>query len=155
MKGNTRFCSACGLLLTEVSQLIANGGVRGQELGYVPPKTISIRKQGVKQGAKMFIAGLVLVPLFGILSEIFSVPPVLAGLTALITFWGGILRIVYALIFEGQESELLEKKLLRFFRKKDPVEALPPAFSEPSQFFDGRQGMWRETSDLRNQHPHR
>lgn len=158
-KGNSRFCSSCGFLLTEVNQLIVNGGVRYAEMAAVQPKTPSLRKQGVKQGVKMFLAGLVLVPLFGILAEAFSVPPVLAAITAFITFWGGLLRIVYALIFEGQETELLEQKLQRLYRKifkkKGNTEALPAAYSEPTDFYNQRHGMWKETSDLGGQNPYR
>lgn len=153
----TRFCSRCGFLLTGVSEVIANGGVATQNYyTYANGKSeVSIRKKGLKRGGKMLFAGMILVPLLGILTEIFRLDGAIVGLTAIITFWGGILRMFYALIFEGNETEMVEQKLLRFyrkvFRKENTLGQLPSPQSIPvSDFSDGRQGMWRETADLRH-----
>lgn len=153
----SRFCSQCGFLLTGVSEVIANGGVSPQSFHNfsLQKNEVSIRKQGLKRGGKMLFAGLILVPLLGILTEVFRLDGALVGLAAIIAFWGGILRMFYALIFEGNETELLEQKLSRFYRKvfkkEKTYEKLPPQQSIPaSDYSSGRHGMWRETADLRN-----
>src|SRR5688572_3801738 len=102
------FCSRCGFLLTGVNQVISNGGNLPQPFYGQPTLTnnfVSVRKKGLKQAGKMILAGMILVPIFGILSEIFGVFGLFAGLTAIVAFWGGILRMIYALILEGNETE--------------------------------------------------
>ncbi len=100
----------------------------------------------------MILAGLILVPVFGILSEMFGVFGVFAGLTALVAFWGGFLRMIYALVFEGNETEMLEEKIVKFYRrnfkKQKTPEQLPPANIGFTDFSNGQQGMWRETADI-------
>lgn len=155
----SRFCSRCGFLLSGVNQVIANGGVLPQGFyqqtnSDLSPNYVSVRKKGLKQGGKMILAGLILVPLIGFLTEFLRLDGVVVGLAALITFWGGILRMAYALIFEGNETETLEQKSLKFYRrvfkKEKNQEQLPPAQSIPvSDYSNARQGMWRETADLR------
>jgi hypothetical protein len=114
----------------------------------------SIRKIGMKRGGKMILAGLILVPLVGILSEIFFVNPFFIGLTALICFWGGFLRIAYAAIFEGNESETLEKKLkvvyAKYLGRNHKTRALPPESVNFANVSYGKHGTWREASDSSN-----
>jgi hypothetical protein len=153
----SRFCSRCGFLLTGITQIISNGGILPQTFynqTEIQNNVVTIRKKGLKQGGKMILTGLILVPMLGILSEIIGFNTFFIGLTAIITFWGGFLRMIYALIFEGNETETLEQKAVRFYRKvfkkQKNYEALPPEQSIPvSDFSNNRQGMWRETSDLR------
>ncbi len=150
---NPRYCSGCGMNLFAVSQFISNGGGATQIHLQANPKAFdSVRKKGLKQGGKMILAGLILVPTLGILTNIFGTSPFIVGLTALFTFWGGFLRMVYALIFEGNETETLEIKLAGFynkaFRRQKLQEALPhetTSYSNESQY---SRGTWRETSDL-------
>ncbi|HMF55296.1 MAG TPA: zinc ribbon domain-containing protein [Pyrinomonadaceae bacterium] len=101
-----RFCSRCGFQLQGVTQLLATGG----QPALVPMeggvRRRSPRYEGVKQGVSLFLIGMVLVPLVAVFStlvlrhpELF-VPPV-----AIICFVGGLMRIIYALIFqEGAKS---------------------------------------------------
>lgn len=155
----SRFCSRCGFLLTGVSQIVANGGALPQ--GFYQPvnynsNQVSIRKKGLKQGGKIFLAGLIIVPLLAILSEALKFDEAFVALFALITFWGGILRMIYALVLEGGETEMLEQKIMRFYRKtfkkEKNQEQLPPPQSIPvSDYSNGRNGMWRETADLGQQ----
>jgi hypothetical protein len=148
----SNFCSGCGLLLSEN----ANREFSSLHLPQHPRSESfeSIRKIGMKRGGKMILAGLILVPLVGILSEIFFVNPFFVGLTALICFWGGFLRIVYAAIFEGNESETLEKKLkvvyAKYLTRKHTTRALPPESINFSNVSYGKQGTWRDSSDSSN-----
>ncbi len=152
----SRFCSRCGLLLSGIIQVITNNGILPQTFYHQPEiqtNVLTVRKKGLKQSGLMILTGLILVPTLGVLSEIIGFNTFFIGLTAIITFWGGILRMIYALIFEGNETETLEQKTVKFYRKvfkkQTNYEALPPQQSIPvSDFSDNRQGMWRETSDL-------
>ena len=142
------YCSGCGIMFGVVRQTDRSNS---EYSGSFDLKTNTIRKRGLKVGGKMILSGLILVPLFGILSEFFGTAPVLAGLTALVAFWGGILRIVYALVFEGNEIETLEQKAVNFYakyiRRQKLPDALPPQNVSFSNVSFGRQGMWRDTAE--------
>ena len=66
---------------------------------------VSKKRKGVMQGVIVFLAGILLVPVFGVMagfsdgriSEVFGF---FAALTAVICFIGGLLRILFAAIFE-------------------------------------------------------
>ncbi|MEZ5425450.1 MAG: hypothetical protein R2747_04215 [Pyrinomonadaceae bacterium] len=116
----------------------------------------SVRVKGLKRGGKMILAGLILVPLLGILTEFFRLPQVFVGLAALMTFWGGILRMIYALIFEGGEKETLEEKFARMRGKiknrENESQFLPPQQSNPvSGYAPPNVGSWRETGEFTRQ----
>jgi len=83
--------------------LLANSGM----LPHVEPgeKKISKKRKGVMQGVIIFLAGVLLVPLFGVMSEfsdgrISEVFQFFAAMTAIVCFIGGILRTLFAAIFE-------------------------------------------------------
>lgn len=144
----SNFCSGCGRMISGAHSSAQDQPNDPNLIIKAQTGVVSIRKQGLKRGGKMILAGLILVPVFGVLSEVFSVAPVLAGLTALICFWGGFLRMVYAAIFEGNESETLEQKALRFYlrhikRKKTP-QSLPAKSVNFAEVTYGKPGMWRD-----------
>ena len=85
-----------------------------------------------------------IVPILGILTEMIRIEKVIVGAIALIAFLGGILRMVYALIFETSEPETLEQKALKYYRKvfkkQQNLDALPPQQSIPvSDYSNNRQ----------------
>lgn len=98
-----RFCSRCGFPLDGVIQLLSTGGVLPV---YQPDEgvaQISPRRRGVKQGGILFLTGVLLVPILGVLASF--VPEsnfleLLVILAALICFLGGPLRMLYAALFE-------------------------------------------------------
>ncbi|MDX6612710.1 MAG: hypothetical protein QOD75_1896 [Blastocatellia bacterium] len=98
-----RFCSRCGFPLEGVMHLLASGGLLPTH--QQGPPTISPRKKGVRQGGMMLILGALIVPLFGVLAsysqgrlgDLFGM---LTAMTALILFAGGVLRMMYAGLFE-------------------------------------------------------
>lgn len=88
---NTRFCSRCGLSVSEVSEWLHRGGslaVREQ----APLKILSPRRKGMRLGAKMMFWGGIAFPLFLALSIAVDEPfplfipfiVVLAGLSILL-----------------------------------------------------------------------
>jgi hypothetical protein len=98
-----RFCSRCGFPLEGVMQLLANGGL----LPTYPqgPRPMSPRKKGVRQGGMLLLLGALIVPLLGIITS-FSTGrfgtmfELLTAMSAVILFAGGLLRMLFAGLFE-------------------------------------------------------
>ena len=97
-----RFCSRCGFPLAGVIELLASGGVPGSQ-AEPQVQEMSPRRKGVKQGVVMMIIGAVLVPILAILNSAYHGPNIfdlLVPLAAVICFAGGLMRILYATLFE-------------------------------------------------------
>lgn len=146
-----KFCSRCGLLMSGMQEIIANGGV----LQAYQPKTPTAKRRGVKQGGKMILLGAFVVPLLGVLSLLFRFPEEIIGLAAVIFFIGGFIRLLYAAIFEASDPEekILEENVVETAQKilgKKPNSAeLPPAQSIPvNNYVPPKQSNWRDTNDL-------
>jgi hypothetical protein len=96
-----RFCSRCGFQLAGVTGLLATRGAL--PVGAVPASAApeTPRRKGVRQGAKLLLFGIFLAPILGILSEVSrgGLPEELPVIGAVI-FLGGLLRIIYAALFE-------------------------------------------------------
>lgn len=96
-----RFCSRCGFPLHVVSDLLAHNGVltgletKSEEVRLTP------RQKGVRQGVTLMFAGLVVSFIITVLSIfVFGKPEVFITIANAIFFLGGMLRILYAYIFE-------------------------------------------------------
>ena len=64
---------------------------------------MSARRKGVRQGAALFLAGAVLVPVLGVISSFTHGPnllDILVPLAAIIFFLGGLMRMLFAALFE-------------------------------------------------------
>jgi hypothetical protein len=144
------FCSRCGYLLTGTSELFQFGGIMPKK-----PDKNSPRSRGVKQGAFIFLLGLILFPILGMLSVfLFRMPPWPAGIVLFLTAGGGLLRIAYALMFEqsyptalpaASESPIAS---LEISAQRSPS-ALPPQQTFPAdQYAIPRTGRWLDTNDL-------
>jgi hypothetical protein len=97
-----RFCSRCGFPLEGAMHLLAHGGMLPQYLPLEGEQKISPRKKGVKQGALIFLLGVVLVPTFGVLygwTDI-NLFGFFTALAAVLCFIGGPLRMLFAALFE-------------------------------------------------------
>jgi hypothetical protein len=97
----TRFFSMCGFLLEGVAVVLAAGGQ--VPMRYVQPGStkLSPRSKGIRQGAMMMLSTLLLVPLVAIITVNFLEPlEFLIGVTAIVCFVGGLLRMLYALLME-------------------------------------------------------
>lgn len=145
-----RFCSRCGFVMNGIGQIVAQGGVP-QEL--VEPGTESPRKRGVKQGGLLMLSSLILVPLLAIVSAALDISPVFVAVTAVVTFWGGLLRILYALIFESGKPAVNNVGFVDSFKHtlsgRPAVTSLPPVSQEPAEAaFRPAPGNWRDTNDL-------
>ena len=154
ISNETRFCSRCGFLMTGIAEIVMQGGVP-QQLESNAEKPITPRRRGLKQGGSFFLLGIFIVPLLGILSLLFNFKGEIIGLAAVIFFLGGVLRMIYALIFESSNpaEKTLEQNVYqtaqKLLNKKPQANALPPTQSVPaSSYIPPMQGNWRDTNDL-------
>jgi hypothetical protein len=64
---------------------------------------MSARRKGVRQGAALFLAGAVMVPVLGVINSFTHGPTlldILVPLAAIIFFLGGLMRMLFAALFE-------------------------------------------------------
>src|SRR5262249_42734237 len=96
----TSFCSRCGFLLTGAAELLHTGGV----LPNAAPvsKEPSSRSKGIKQGLFIFLLTFVVVPLVGMLSMALQLRPWPVGIALFLFGGGGLLRMLYAVMFESK-----------------------------------------------------
>jgi hypothetical protein len=101
-----RFCPSCGLPLAVVSEVLAH---RGQLPFVAPPpgapapglRQLSPRQKGIRQGAMFMLSTMLFVPLVAFISVfITGAPQFFVPAAAVIFFVGGLLRIIYAAMFE-------------------------------------------------------
>lgn len=146
---NTRFCSRCGFLLTGVSEIVASGGVMpGSMQKRSGP---SPRKRGLKQGLFIFLLSFLIVPLISIITVAVNGEPFAVAMAAILLIMGGLLRIVYALMFESNEAgdPTLEEKLMAKSLKKTPgPAALPAQQTPPASDYVSPGSGWRDTNEL-------
>lgn len=149
----TRFCSRCGFLLTGIAKVIENEGQIPQSGTFFAAG--SPRRKGVMQGVFFFLLTFLVVPLVAILTVAVNAEPALAGAAAVLFFMGGLLRVVYALMFESgvPGGKTLEEKVLgntALFADKQKAGELPPAQSIPVSTYAPPPGAgnWRDTNDL-------
>lgn len=119
-----RFCSRCGFPLGGVAQLLVQGGVLNSSGEELPDKWSSPRRKGVKQGVVMMLIGAVLVPVLAILNSFMYGPSILdllVPISAIVCFAGGLMRILYAVLFEDSTPTV----------KRDAPLYVPPATPSP------------------------
>ena len=153
-----RFCSRCGFPLGGVMQLLASGGVLRTEGGEeLREEALSPRRRGVRQGVVMMLLGTVIVPVLGILNSYqddTAMLEVLVAVSAVIFFAGGLMRILYALLFESSTPGLKRADSTIEASPVTPaqlsgrprVSALPPPQSIPVSDFAPRRMNTAELS---------
>lgn len=156
VSNETRFCSRCGFLMTGVSELIVSDGLIPEKYVQYKGGSMSPKKRGIKHGALLFLSGVLIVPLLGIIVVgIMNFEGYIVGIAALLTFLGGVLRMLYALLFESGNpgDETLEDTIIetkqKLFNKKTSRPALPPQQTIPvAHYVPPAAGNWRDTNDL-------
>lgn len=151
-----KFCSRCGFLLTGVLDLISNNGLPTQTLASPENKGISPRKKGLRQGGQLLLSGLIIVPILLIIIDMLRIynSPIVA-IIAILTFWGGILRMLYARIFESNEpternSEAgISNFIQNILNKGQAVKCLTPEQSTVDDLYvPSTTNNWRDSRDL-------
>lgn len=147
----TRFCSRCGFLLSDVAEVVANNGVSPYKTPSGLVKKDSPRKRGIKQGGMIMLVGsLLVVPIISILYPFLQFPNVFIPIAAVISLMGGLLRIIYAYMFEEKEKVIFEQNIpnTNVIRGKTSQNALPPEQSIPITDYEPPPGSWHTTNDL-------
>ena len=156
LNSDTRFCSRCGFLMEGMMEVIVNGGLPPVLFNKSDQSAISPRKKGVMQGGMLMLSGVIIVPLLGILSTLLNFNETLIGLAAIVTFLGGFVRILFALIFQSSipvvsenEDGLIDAVKQNLIDKARGKKALSPEQSvSASEYISPEQGKWRDTNDL-------
>ena len=110
ISNEARFCPSCGFPLEVVGEVLANGG----RLHWRPPpqqqpgpQEITPRQRGIRQGAMVMLTVLLVVPLLAIFGvAMLNLPGEIVALAAVGLPMGGLLRIMYALLFESNAPAL-------------------------------------------------
>jgi len=146
----TIYCSRCGFHLVAVGRLLHTGGIKITSKNF---KSQSPRKRGLKQGLFLFLLTFLFAPLMGMISLALNIEPIGVGIAVVVCFIGGLLRMVYALMFESTDpgGPTLEEKTLGGAAAFKPANqhVLPPQHSVPVSGFAGPlAGAWRDTNEL-------
>ena len=97
-----RFCSRCGFPLGVIAEVLAQGGVMATRGAESRERKISPRQKGVRQGTMLMLSTMLVVPFIVFVILLFHIHALipLIPLSAVVCAVGGLLRIVYALMFE-------------------------------------------------------
>jgi hypothetical protein len=148
----TRFCSRCGFLLTGIAEVVANSGVVPTKKTGLLGSSGSKKRRGVMQGAFMFLLTFLVVPLLALISIALDLEPFLPAIGVFLLGVGGVLRIIYALMFEAGATDLNTFQQAAFPVNQENRGALPPSQSIPaSAYTSPTAGSWRDTNDLQYQ----
>lgn len=150
----TRFCSRCGFLLTGIAEVVANDGIiAAQKQSFFAAG--SPRRRGVMQGAFIFMLSFLIVPIMAMITVALNIEPFAVAGSAILLTMGGLLRIVYALMFESGApgGKTLEQNVVAATQhaisgKREAAE-LPAGQSIPASVYaPPGAGHWRDTNDL-------
>lgn len=146
----TRFCSRCGFLLTGIAEVVANNGLVPARKTGIMGVSGSKKRRGVMQGGFIFLLTFLVVPIFALISLAFDLEPFLPVIGLLLFGVGGILRMVFALMFESGDGEAAMHHQSNLSAANDYRGALPPSHSvTASSYASPAAGSWRDTNDLR------
>lgn len=150
ISAETKFCSRCGLPLIVVAEVLFHGGYLPQlaQLGN-KKKTILNRRNGLGFSLIWFLFFLLIgAPFWGIMNV-----EELAGVSAIIGIFGGLIFLVSSLIFLQKTPAPINQNLYapqpRDLAGQASYGALPPQQSVPASAYAAPQaGNWRDTNDL-------
>jgi hypothetical protein len=142
LSGEVRFCSACGLPLNVVADVLAGGG----QLRWRPPepggrKKLSPRQKGIRQGAMLMLSVTVVMPVLIFLGvSMLNLPGELIPLVGALCVMGGLLRMLYAVLFEEGDQPVYAPNVMQhyvppaapnYFAAPPREAALPAAQNRP------------------------
>lgn len=145
----TKFCSKCGFILTNVRRIVEKNGEADGE--------ISRFGKGIRSGVKLLLLALILLPVFQILGGFFVPDDVLVesspssswfdllGNAVLVALTlTGTARIFYAVVFEHPvKSSVSATESVKQITEREK-NALPPSSGIPVSDF----GKWRTSGEL-------
>ncbi len=138
-----------------MKEFIRVGGIESYTGASTDPNAVSPRRRGLKQGGIMFLSAIFVVPLLGILSNLFMFDETIIGLVAFIGFVGGILRMIYAAIFQSgtptavEDAGFVTSLKQNFLDGKGSKASLPAGHEVPANAeFVPQARSWKETAEL-------
>ena len=154
-----QFCQQCGLALEGVRRALEGGEVESEAVVVKgKARALSPRQRGYRQGFKLVLLALLVLPFYpvveGLLSSLIpsventmldELPLWLFSTMLFVVFMGGLLRMLYARMFEGveapAETEGDEGARPRMFGAgvRGGRRALPPTQSIPVEDFTARR----------------
>jgi hypothetical protein len=142
---DTRYCSRCGFLLTEIARIVENNGFPQ----HTPVRTKSGWRgnKGFKRGLLIFLLTFIIVPVTSLLSIALHIKPFLPMLAIILFGLGGLLRMAWGLLFES-EKETHEDPLQVGFAENRRRGVLPDMRSTPARDYVSPAGAWLDTNDL-------
>lgn len=149
LSGETKFCSRCGFPLGLVSEVLAHGGFLPQLAELHKKRKLLTRKNGLGFSAIWCLFFLlIMTPFWGIVNV-----DELAGISAIIGIFGGLIWMISSLIFLTKGVPALDRALVNQqpaqMQKGFPAQALPEAQSIPASVYTAPSaGGWRDTNDL-------
>ena len=150
-----KFCSRCGFLLTGLRELLKNHGETSKKTFIQRLTGDSPRKKGLKKGLFIFLLTFLVVPIVSIFTVMLRAEPFAVAIFAILFSVGGILRMLYALLFESNEDAKLSliddvnQPAQSEFTQTTEQNALPGASSvSASSYIPPTHGNWRDTNDL-------
>jgi hypothetical protein len=150
--GESQFCSQCGSPIGGAEQLLMAASETEAPQTQKQTDQLSPRQKGVRQGVKLMLLSIVLIPAYVLLAALFPANDVLveshvsdtafekiSEAILLTIFLCGLVRILYAQFFERSEKEDEQEKLTAQLHAASTRYALPPSQSIPVSGF----GAWR------------
>lgn len=150
----TKFCSRCGMPLGLVAELLAHGGFLPQLADLYKKKTILNRRNGVGFSLMWCLFFLlIMAPLWGIMDV-----DELAGASAVIGIFGGLMFLVASLVFldkspKGFELPAADPANAKSLHGRAGQAALPPQQSVPVNSYAPPSGGWRTPDTGEIAHP--
>lgn len=152
---NIRFCSRCGFLLTGIATVIQNEGIIPSVKNREKEQFLTPEKKGLRQGLFLLVLAILLSPILMIIAKEMDIRPAMFILVLFTLFTIGIVRMIYAKMFESSEpsektsEESVFQTSQNILSNKKNAKTLPFAQSNPvSDFVPPIQGNWRDTNDL-------
>jgi hypothetical protein len=144
----TSFCSRCGFLLTGIAEIMEAGGVVA--LAQKEKKRSKLwRNRGFKKGLFIFLLTFVVVPILTLIAMGLRAGPILPVVGMILLAGGGLLKMIYALMFESEEPLATTSAPTLRGNVNRQNQALPPQQSIPvSSYAPPGAGSWRDTNDL-------
>jgi hypothetical protein len=137
------------LLLTGIAQVVSNNGVVTAQRSGLFGEAGSAKRRGIKQGTFLFLLTMLVVPIAALITLALNIEPFLPVLAAILFGVGGLLRVIYALMFESgttARDAITSASLPEITESRN---ALPPSYSIPiSAYTSPTAGAWRDTNDL-------
>lgn len=150
VSSETKFCSRCGLPLSVIAEVLSYGGYLPQLAELNKKTTIFTRRNGIAFSLLWCLFFLlIMAPLWGIMNV-----EELAGASAVIGIFGGLIMFISSLIFLKKPfvsygGYQYQQAPAYLYGAQQNQPALPPQQSIPAQQYAAPQaGNWRDTNDL-------